>query len=425
MKKINYLLTGVALSLAISVNATNPVSGKINKDVSLLREVPVTQVQTDEEPEEEFKPSISVGSIVHMYASSQQKGFYFGGNPAADDASDWRSNFTVYRGRILVGGKLSPKGSFFMETELMSSVSGANSGAGKNVRITPMILDCQYEHVFMPEFSVIAGLQLVSHNRNGLQGAAGLMANDFTYFQYPYNLHPNSPLQGNLGRDLGLNFRGIVLSEKLEYRLGVFSGRTSFAGEDTSPLRFVGRAVYNVFDADKSFYYSGTNLGKGKTLSIGGGFDSQGTYLAAGADVFLDVPAGPGSVTLNGAFSYITGGNDIDAKYTFAGMIPTQNTQYLELGYYLSDSKIQPWIRYEKQAFMSEDMQTGGMETADFDKYMSVGVLGGGVNYWFNGYGTNLRLSYTTASSTIVNTDGNDDDTTFGQLWAQLQFFIF
>ncbi|MHC5954190.1 hypothetical protein ACYTX9_09760, partial [Streptococcus pyogenes] len=75
----------------------------------------------------------------------------------------------------------------------------------KNVKVSPIILDAQYEHTFSNAFMLIAGLQLVSHNRNGLQGAASLMANDFTYFQYPYNLFENSPLQGNFGRDLGVN----------------------------------------------------------------------------------------------------------------------------------------------------------------------------------------------------------------------------
>ncbi len=425
MKRFTIYLILIGLAITTCLLAEEPVKPFLNKHRSLLKGVPVDGEEDGKE--EGFKPSFSVGSIIHMYAGTQQKGFAFGGDPSVADADEWRSDFVVYRGRILVGAQLSEKGNFFMETELSSSISGANDEDGnKSVRITPFILDCQYEHVFNPNFSIIAGLQLVSHNRNGLQGAAALMANDFTYFQYPYNLHPNSPLQGNLGRDLGVNVRGFLLGEKMEYRLGFFSGRTSYTGEDKSQVRTVGRLVYNIFDKDKSFYYSGTNLGKGKTLSIGGGIDAQGTYVSAGGDVFLDMPTGDaGSVTLNAAYSYISGGNDTTKTYSFAKIIPAQNTQYLELGYYLKALKIQPWIRYEKQAVNSKDQQTGGLPVDVFDKYSTTTVLGGGVNYWFNAYNTNLRLSYTTSTTTFMNNTGSEETKTYGQVWLQLQLFIF
>ncbi|NJB83415.1 hypothetical protein [Wenyingzhuangia aestuarii] len=423
MKTLNSLLIGIGIFTTSVTMAESPI--KMNSTVSYQNPPKETLMDTIKK-EEVFKPSIHVGGIIHMFAGAEQKGYAFGGNPASPDASEWSSDFTVYRGRVLIGAQLSKKGNFFMETELTTFVNGANNGGSKSIRVTPMILDAQYEHVFSDQFSVIGGLQLVSHNRNGLQGAAGLMANDFTYYQYPYNLHPDSPLQNNLGRDLGVNFRGFLANEKLEYRLGFFSGRTSFTGTDESPLRTVGRLVYNVFDKDKSFYYSGTNLGNGKTLSIGAGVDTQGSYTAIGGDVFLDMPAGDlGSITLNGAYSYLTGGNDLTDKYTFADMIPTQGTQYLELGYYFKDTKLQPWIRYEKQDMNSEDQQTGALSTSDFDKYNTTTVLGGGLNYWFNGYNTNLRLSYTSTTKTFQDVSLNDQTKTYGQLWLQVQLFIF
>ncbi len=420
MKALNSLLIGMGV-----LSSSLAMAGSSAK--TIYQNPPEEKLTDTIKKEEVFKPSINLGGIIHMFAGAEQKGYAFGGDPTAVDASDWSTDFTVYRGRILVGAQLTKKGNFFMETELSSFVNGANDADGnKSTRITAMILDAQYEHVFSDQFSAIGGLQLVSHNRNGLQGAAGLMANDFTYYQYPYNLHPNSPLQNNLGRDLGVNFRGFFMDEKLEYRLGLFSGRTSFEGTDESPLRTVGRLVYNVFDKDKSFYYSGTNLGKGKTLSIGAGVDTQGSYKAIGGDVFLDMPAGDlGSITLNGAYSYLSGGNDLTDKYTFADKIPTQATHYLELGYYFKESKLQPWIRYEKQDMNSEDQQTGGLTTNDFDKYNSTTVLGGGLNYWFNGYNTNLRLSYTSTKTTFLDASLKDQTKTFGQVWLQLQLFIF
>jgi hypothetical protein len=419
---------------------------------NLLREIPDAYVLKPEEksemadstaPEPEFKPSFQVGSIVHMIGSYSQVG-YPGSSPSLNgNADDWVKGAMLYRGRILVGGQLSKKGSFFLETELPFPIGSSGTNVGnKNSQAFIVMLDCQYEHVFKPWFTVVAGAQLVSGNRNGLQGAASLMANDFTFYQYAYNTfayNAGHVLNSNYGRDIGVNFRGLLLNDKLEYRLGFFTGRYK-NGND--PLRTVGRLVYNFLDADKSYYYSGTNLGKGKTISLGVGADMQATYLNVGPDVFVDVPLGPGSITFNGAFQYITGGTDTVSNYAFTKSIPTSYAQLGELGYYIKSLKIQPWLRYENYTVDADPTQAGatGAGLDVFNKTKSSTVFGGGINYFFNGYGTNLRLSYvtktaTTATPTTVfdpltgtsTPTGDFDFTTksYGQAWLQLQFFLF
>lgn len=365
-----------------------------------------------------FTPSVQVGSIVHMFAGYQQAGFF--SNRTDDAASDWGKSFQLYRGRVLVGGKLSEKGSFFVETDLPVPI-GSTDGAGtKNLFIAPILLDAQYEHTFSNAFMVIAGLQLVSHNRNGLQGAAGLMANDFTFYQYPFNLFPTSPIPGNFGRDLGINTRGFLLDDKLEYRLGVFTGRRF---DDGAPLRVVGRLVYNFLEPEKDFYYAGTKLGSGKTIALAAGFDIQSTYTNVGTDLFIDMPVGEsGGITLNSAFTVVGGGDPADT-YSFGAEIPNTTITYAELGYYFKGPKIQPWIRWEGLHTNATDEQSGG--DPDFNDLNSGTIFGGGINYWFNDYGTNLRLSYTTSTQKGYNADGDLESVTYGQLWAQLQFFIF
>lgn len=408
------------------------VSINKNADIGLLREIPTVKstkkkvaknTKKEKEEEEKFKPSIHVGSIVHMYASYQQSGFGPGGNreTVGNDPDAWSKDFNLYRARVLVGGKLSKNGSFFLETDLPSIV-GRGNGDSKNVKVSPIILDAQYEHTF-GNHMIIAGKQLVSHNRNGLQGAAGLMANDFTFFQYPYNLFEDSPLQGNFGRDLGINSRGFFADDKLEYRFGIFTGRNTgeFVNDDPA-LRYVGRVAYNFFDAEKDYYYAGTKLGSGKTLALAGGFDVQGTYRNFGLDLFLDMPAGEaGSITANAAFSSITGGTDTGGT-SFATLIPRSTTQFLELGYYFKKTKLQPWIRYERNNVNADGLvQTGGLPVDAFNDLNTATVFGGGLNYWFAGYNTNIRLSYTTW--TQENSLG--DSQTQGQIWLQTQFFIF
>ena len=399
---------------------------KTARKVHLLRELPTYLAPVDssvivkEKADEEFKPSIHVGAIVHMFASAEQSGF---GGAASADAKDWNKGFSLYRARILVGGQLSKKGSFFMETDLPSPIGVQLGNGTKNVKVAPIILDAQYEYDFSNAFQLIAGMQLVSSNRNGLQGAAGLMANDFTYFQYPYNMFGNSPLQGNFGRDLGVNARGFLLKDKLEYRLGVFTGRNL---DGQAPLRIVGRVAYNFLDPEKDYYYAGTKLGTGNTFAWAAGFDTQGSYYNVGTDVFIDKKAGnAGSVTLNAAFQYMTGGTNVNSKYSFAGLIPRQTVQFLELGYYFSKSRLQPWIRYENQNISSEKEQAGSELTTSFDKAKSSKVYGGGLNYFFNGNTTNLRLSYVARQHNIADASGSFSSKSYGQFWLQVQFFIF
>jgi hypothetical protein len=128
---------------------------------------------------------------------------------------------------------------------------------------------------------------------------------------------------------------------------------------------------------------------------------------------------------LNAAFQYMTGGTNVNSKYSFAGLIPQQTVQFAELGYYFTKSRLQPWVRYENQNISSKKEQAGSELTNSFDKAKSSKVYGGGLNYFFAGNTTNLRLSYVARQYNIANATGNFSTKAYGQLWLQVQFFIF
>ncbi|MCD7973021.1 MAG: hypothetical protein LUG18_10235 [Candidatus Azobacteroides sp.] len=392
---------------------------KLNKKIctglSILLTVPFT-VSAQDTISNQFKPYFHAGLLMHTYVGYQQKGF--GSSSPMESAGTWDLDATLYRARIMTEAHLSSKDYIFLETELTSSL-----GPGGDKAASIKILDAQYDHTFSDALRLSAGKMLVSHTRNGLQTASTLMVNDFTYFQYPYNMSSESPLQNDLGRDVGINLSGGCLKNKLKYRIGAFDGRREFEGEEKKPLRFIGRLEYNFLDID---LYSGTNLGEGKTFTLAGGFDTQGTYVAAGADAYLDHPLGAaGSLTVNAGWSYITGGNDPEKKYSFAEMIPAQNTQLLEIGYYFKSCKLQPWIRYERQDVNAKSNQTGSLSTGDFDKLNTSTVFGGGLNYFFNDYKTNLKLSYVAMTKGVAKETGEIENKTYGQLWVQLQLCLF
>ena len=225
----------------------------IGLGLSLCTLLPVTAQDT--------KPTVNVGVLAHTYLYAQQRGF--GSDELVENANHWDMGVNLYRARIMLDVHLSPRDYIFAETEI---TAGLGPAADKAASIK--ILDAQYEHKFFDWLSVSAGKMLVSYNRNGLQTASTLMANDFAYFQYPYNMSQESPLQNDCGRDVGINLTGGFFKDKLKYRAGIFDGRRTFENTKNKPFRGTMRVEYNFMDIDK---YSGTNLGEGKTCTFAGG----------------------------------------------------------------------------------------------------------------------------------------------------------
>lgn len=368
-----------------------------------------------------FKPSIKVGLVGQMYAFGEQDGY---SNPQkSTSANTYNKGFNIARVRIMLGGQLSRKGSFFLETELASAIGTPLADGSKNVKVSPLILDAQYEYDFSTAFQLIAGEQLISATRNGLQSVATLMGNNYGYTTFPYNLQANSPLEGNFGRDLGVNARGFLFKERLEYRLGAFTGRNT---DGRGPVRIVGRVAYNFLDIEKGYYYAGTKLGKGRTFTLGAGFDNQGTYYNFSTDLFLDEPiTQAGSITVNASAQYLTGGTNTTSKYSFASLIPAQNIQFIELGYYFKKVKLQPWVRFENQNVKALPGQSGTLTPAVFNQLKSSTGNAAGLNYFFNGMGTNLRLSYNSKAFNVQQPMNTFAKKSYNQIWLQLQFFIF
>lgn len=306
----------------------------------------------------QFKPELNTGLLFHTYLQAQQGGV----GSTESGSTDYGYEAAVYRARVLFDVKLTDKDYFFFETDISASINQQEKTA--SIRV----LDAQYDHTFCPAFKLSAGKMLVSFNRNGLQTGGTLMANDFAYFQY----NASGVMDNDCGRDVGINLSGAVLDNKLKYSAGAFMGHDYTSDPDV--LRYIGRVQHNIFGNDN---YSGTNLGEGKTLSLAAGVDTQGEYVAAGVDAFLDMPVGKaGSLTTNFAYSWMTGG-DPAKKYSVD--LPEQDVVFLELDYYFKKSKLQPWVKYE----LSSQTGVGGMDDT---------VYGGGLNYFFNGYGTNVSL---------------------------------
>jgi hypothetical protein len=255
---------------------------------------------------------------------------------------------------------------------------------------------------------------------NALQSAASLYGLD--YFA-------NSFLQSNVfgtsvnpvGRDLGLQLRGLVLDGHLEYRLGMFQGKRS--PQSTTPsataggaatvdevasrnsFRFTGRVQVNILDPETGFFYSGTYLGGKRILSLGGAYDYQhydlGSYKYWAVDGFLDLPAGPGTATAQVNFAQWNGGSLVTLSKREAVMA--------EAGYRIADIWLSPILHFEKLWIPG----TGGAADASETRYA------GGLAFWYYGHNGNVKAFYTRVHPT---TAGEKD---YNLINLQAQIFVF
>lgn len=301
--------------------------------------------------------SIKLGYLSVMRAESEELG-----------NGETAENFFFRRLRILFGGKLGGKWSYFFETD--SPNLGKSDAAGNKTGGDVFIQDFFVTYTHNPSFKVDLGLILIPLSRNSTQSAATHLASDYG----PYSFLNSGPTKAKVGRDYGVQARGSLANNKFEYRLGIYDGdRGANASED---FRYAGRVMYHVFDAETGMFYTGNNLGSKRMLSFGAGFDSQDDYTAISGDIFYDQPVGSDG----SAFTFQADWINYDGGTTFASL-PEQDTFLVEAGYYFGASKWQPWVQYAQRDFAA----ASGADTES---------LFVGVNYRMKSHNRVLRVAY-------------------------------
>jgi len=305
---------------------------------------------------EDGNSSIKFGFLAVMRADSEELA-------NGEDAQ----NFYFRRLRILMGGKLTEKWSFFMETD--SPNLGKSDAEGNKNAGDVYIQDFAISYNQSKAFKVDLGMLLIPLSHNSNQSAATHLASDYG----PYSFLNSGPTNSRVGRDYGVQLRGAVASDRLEYRLGVFDGNR---GENASEsFRYAGRLAWNFFDPETGLFYTGNNLGKKRQLAIGASFDKQDDYKAYAGDIFFDQPVGSsGAFTLQGDYIKYDGGT------TFL-TLPKQTTYLVEIGYWFGGARIQPWVQYADRNFDSAEL---GDESQTWL----------GLNYRIKGHNQVLRFAY-------------------------------
>lgn len=310
---------------------------------------------------------------------------------ALDDAEgdDTAQNLFFRRLRLLAGGKLGERWSFFLETDSPNLAKGTADGG----KATPdiFIQDFVVTYTHSDALHLDGGMLLLALSHQSNQGAVTLLGTDYG----PYSFLWSGPTDSRVGRDYGLRLRGYVLDDHLEYRAGVFQG---VRGEEAdNPFRFVGRLVWNVFEPEKGLFYNGTHLGKKQVLSFGASVDNQDDYEAFTADLFWDQPLAQGNaVTVQVDWSTYDGGGFLP--------LPEQDASFLEAGFYHGRTKLLPYVQWSSRDF--DDPFRADEEQLQL-----------GVGWMFAEHNRNVKLSWTR-----IERDGAADR---DQLWLQAQVFTF
>ena len=331
-------------------------------------------------------------------------------------------NLYLRRARFLVGGTLGSDFEYFFETDsanMGKTGTVATTLDGSKAAATMVVQDAVITWKADDAFKIDTGLILIPFAHNSNQSAASLLSWD--YFSYSFS--QNAAMGTNVGRDLGVQFRGLV-AKQFEYRLGVFQGkRVAEAPATTTPvsparlqsrnaMRIAGRLQYNFFDAETGMFYAGSYAGAKKILSIGLGYDKQDNYTGTAYDLFFDWPLASKDV-LTFQVNHVAYEGKLDPAPLI--VLAKQTGTSAEAGYRFSALKFSPILRYEKKTF---NVHTA----ANLDETRT----GLGLAFWFKGNNANVKVFYNQIKpdNTLVGTTMTTQHS-YNQMNVQLQYFIF
>lgn len=325
------------------------------------------------------------------------------------------NNLFIRRTRLLVGGTLFKTFEYFFDTDSPNlfrgdtafsatamNPNGSGAKGGNGVIVQDALGTWK---AYEDAFKIDIGYMLTPGAHNALQGAGTLYGLDYFANTFTHNTLLNTNVNP-AGRDVGLQFRGLVLDNHLEYRAGIFQGKRNPGTADQvaaqNMFRLAARVQINIFDAETGFFYAGTYLGKKKVLSFGGAFDFQDDYKHWAVDGFLDMPVGPGGITAQVNVGGWKGGN-----FTTPALPNNEVAIMGEAGYRFDAFPISPIVKFEQLSVANSDAK----ETR----------FGGGLAFWPYGHTVNVKGFFTH----ITRDPGVGDSLGQNQFQLQTQLYFY
>jgi Phosphate-selective porin O and P len=283
----------------------------------------------------------------------------------APDDTDAAKNFFFRRLRFILGGKVTDRVSFFIDTD--SPNVGKANAAGRKNEDAIFLQDAILTFTVHGSIHIDGGLMFVPASRQSTQSAANLLGVDYGAFAFTHS----DPTNSRVGRDYGVQTRGYVANKHLEFRAGVFNGARG-AGA-TAPMRYAVRAVWYPLEAETGFFYQGTALGAKKVVSVGASMDAQDDYKAGSADLYVDHPIAGGRQAVTAQLNYVR----YDGGTTFT-QLPEQDVWFVEAGWFHKAAKVGPFVQWTTKRFVAAGL-------ADETR------LTGGLSYWAEGHRFNIK----------------------------------
>jgi hypothetical protein len=206
------------------------------------------------------------------------------------------TDFYVRRVRLIVGGQLTERASFFFETDQ------TNLGKDGNWETSIFVQDAFVSLELAAGVSVHAGMLLLPFSRHNNQSAASLNGVDYhsSVIRFPAG-------SNRIWRDVGIETTADLAGGIVHLRGGVFNGVEGQIPPDGDPMpnqsdapRLAAMARVNLLGVEKGMFYSGIHFSDTPILSVGLGVDwqsdavigSEGAtdHLGLAADVFAEIP---------------------------------------------------------------------------------------------------------------------------------------
>jgi len=356
----------------------------------------------------------------------------------APDADKMTKNIFLRRLRFMVGGTLFNTLEFFVQTDWPNlfkldpgdTMAFDKNAPGLNIQdayVTWKLLAPFGDRItrwFDPKID--AGFMLPSVSHNSLESAAKLYGPDYFVNSFRRNVTGiadpfTSSGQSPVGRDAGFQLRVLAVNGHIDFRVGAFQGHRIGAVPQSTTMpavvgglnapRVAARLQINLLDAEPGFFYQGTYLGAKKVLSVGGFYDVQDKYKYYGGNLFVDLPAGPGVVTLQGDVVHWDGGGFLT--------LPKATVYMGEVGYLIGPLMLSPIARIERLVtplVPNPDTTMTGL-IAD-PSNPSENRYGGGLAWWPYGHNSNVKAFFTR-----VHRDPGRHD--FNVITVQWQVYVY
>lgn len=296
------------------------------------------------------------------------------------------------RTRFLVGGQVAKDVTFFLQTD--ASNLGHTTNGVKSLT-TFFVQDAFITIGYVKDQFLDAGLIIPGTSRNTLASTATLLPLD-------YGVTPflsSGPTNSNVARDLGLQTRGWLAHDHVEYRAAVLEGHRDSL--PTNPLRYNVRVQVQLLEPEaKVVFPADIYLTTTRALAVAAFGEIQDHYHAYTLEAFFSYPLGAwAQLTAQANSITYNGGTTLPAllrQHTYAG----------EAGLYLTRLKLLPFAHYEVQRHdgtVNDDL--------DLNRYQV------GLTYYWRGLNANVKGAWVRVNPNI--------SPSYNQFTVQLQAFYY